>query len=132
MKKLILISLFLVGCTGMADLLGIPISVDAVQKYTDANGVRIEIVDTNAITPVRVQAIPVGDEFEVRMIMGCSQFVNMVTESGADAAFWLAQPVFMTYDSDPAANMCNTDCTWNWQADMNGDVAQINAQCVPK
>jgi len=128
--SLVFLALMFAGCSGLTSLLGLPVSPNAVQVYTDANGVRVEIVDTEAITPVRTQAIPVGDEFEVRMIMGCSQFVNMVTEAGTDSVFWLAQPVFVTYDSAPISDMCNKDCTWTWQADMNGDVGQVNMQCV--
>jgi len=121
----------MLGCTGLSDLIGDSVSVNAVQHYTDAGGTSIEIIDTNAVTPIRAQGIPTDDGYlEIRMIMGCSRYYNVTAELGSDAAFWLTQDIFFTYDSDAVADRCNVNCIWHWQADeMTSQVATITTQC---
>lgn len=127
----IVIGSAIVGCTGISDYLSNSVTVDAVQHYTDAGGTSVELIESDAVAPVRTQGIPTADGyFEVRMIMNCSRYYNVTAELGADATFWLAQDVFFTYDSDSVADRCNVNCVWHWKAEpMTSNVATVTAQC---
>ncbi len=114
------------GCDGVK-LLNLPIADNARQVYEFANGRQIEIIETNAVNPIRAQAIPNGDIFELPLVMGCTLSLDIMSEAGTDASFWLAQPLYITYDADN--NRCGTNFTCDWQASMNGDIAEINTQC---
>lgn len=111
MKKLLLICLFIVGCTSVIETLFGTITMSAKQTFIDAGGNAVSVVEQNAVAPVTVQVtvdkdlegVPIGT-IGYQIGTQCTAHWD-VTQVGNFDNFWLGvgagspQTFTVTYDA---------------------------------
>ena len=121
--RILVLVLFLAGCTGVAQMFDLDISPDARTAYENAGGTDIVLTDVNAINTVTINPAVLGTSFVVPLA-SCDASIDMAVKTPGDEDFWLAQSVTLNYD--PSNLVCGTRYTINWSAAMVGTTAEVS------
>ena len=129
MKKLLLLSVLLSGCSGGDRIIEATVSATWVSLYQLAGGAGFHLTQDNGTTLTTiVNPATTGTSF-IMPITGCDVSYDISGIDPVNTAYWLSQPLTVEYDKGMFSCAASIQCTVHDVTMING-IATAGCSCI--